>query len=73
MKRTTLIIGIILLVLGGLVATGIITYPDSKALVSVGDASLSVQDSKPVPVVIGYVLLAVGAIATAVSFGLGKR
>lgn len=72
MKRATYVIAVLLLLAGGLVVSGIVQYPDSQSVLSVGDAALTVQTEKTVPPVIGYVLLAVGAIVGAAGLALRR-
>lgn len=72
MKRATLVTAVLLLIAGGLVVSGIVQYPDTQSVLSVGDAALTVQTDKTVPAVIGYVLLAVGAVLGAAGLTLRR-
>ena len=72
MKRTSFVLAVLCLLAGGLIAAGVIQYPDSESVLSVGDAALKVQTEKTVPPVIGYVLLALGAIFGAAGLSLRK-
>lgn len=72
MKRATYAIAVLLLIAGGVILSGIVQYPDSQSVLSVGDAALKVQTEKTVPPVIGYVLLAVGAIVGAAGLALRR-
>jgi len=65
MKRGAIGIGIVLLVIGGLISLGVVTYPDSKELFSVGDNAVTVQTEKTPSRNLGYVLLVVGGVITA--------
>lgn len=65
MKRLLMIAGIVMLVLGGLIAFGLLSYPDTETLFSVGDAALRVQTEREPEPLLGYVLLGAGALCTA--------
>lgn len=73
MRTPALIIGILLLVAGGLVAAGLVSFADTKEVLKVGDASLSVTQQKTPDRTLGYVLLAVGAVVTVVGAMATKR
>ncbi len=72
MRKPALIIGILLLIAGGLIAAGVFTFSDTKEVIRIGDASLSVTQQKSPDRNIGYVLLALGAVGIAVGV-LGKK
>lgn len=72
MKRASYVISVLLILAGGLIAAGLINYPDTQSVLSVGDAALKVQTEKTVPAAVGYVLLAVGAIVGAAGLTLRR-
>ncbi len=72
MKRSALVIGIVLLALGGLIALGVVSYPDTKELFSVGDNAVTVQTDKTPSRNLGYVLLVIGGVITAVGVAARK-
>jgi hypothetical protein len=73
MRTPALIIGILLLIAGGLVSAGMFSFSDTKEVLKVGDASLSVTQQKTPDRTLGYVLLAVGAVVTVVGAMAKKR
>jgi hypothetical protein len=73
MRTPALIIGILLLIAGGLVSAGLFSFSDTKEVLKVGDASLSVTQQKTPDRTLGYVLLAVGAVVTVVGAMAKKR
>lgn len=73
MRKIVLVIGIVCLLAGALFATGAVGVPNETALVSVGDASLSVETREQAPPALSYGLLAIGALLTAGSLLLHRR
>lgn len=73
MRTPALFIGILLLVAGGLISAGVISFSDRKELLSVGDASISVSQQKTPDRTLGYVLLAIGAVVIVVGAASKKR
>ncbi|MCK7593521.1 hypothetical protein [Pseudomarimonas salicorniae] len=72
MKRASYVIAVLCLLAGALIATGVLQYPDTQSVLSVGDAALQVQTEKTVPPVLGYALLVIGAIVGLAGFSLRK-
>ncbi len=72
MRTPALVIGILLLIAGGLIAAGVINFSDTKEVIRLGDASLSVTQQKTPDRNIGYVLLALGAVGVIVGM-VGKK
>lgn len=73
MQKMVLVIGIVCLLAGALFATGAVGIPDEKTLVSVGEASLSVETREQAPPVLGYALLGLGGLLTAGSLLVRRR
>jgi hypothetical protein len=61
MKTAALVLGVLLLIGGGLISAGMLSVPDKKEVLRIGDASLSVTQDKKPDRTLGYVLLGVGA------------
>lgn len=72
MKKTAIILGTALLILGGLISFGAISLPDTQEVLRVGDAALSVQTDKTPSPVLGYVLLGVGAVLAAAGIAVRR-
>ncbi|MEZ5465606.1 MAG: hypothetical protein R3F22_10370 [Lysobacteraceae bacterium] len=66
MKTGIIVTGVLLLIIGALIAMGAISFPDSKEVLSIGDNSLSVETQKKPSNVLGYVLLGIGGLVTVV-------
>jgi hypothetical protein len=62
MRNAFLIAGAALLLAGALVTAGVFTYKDSKEVLRVGDASLTVTEEKRPDRTLGYALMALGGI-----------
>lgn len=73
MRTPALVIGILLLIAGGLISAGVIRFSDTKEVLRVGDASLSVTQQKSPDRNIGFALLAIGAVVTVVGAIAKKR
>ena len=72
MKTTAIIIGILLLIVGALISLGVVSYPDSKTLFSIGDSAVSVATDKTPSRTLGYVLLIIGGVVTAAAAATRK-
>ena len=73
MQRIVLVIGILCLLAGGLVAAGVVDFADERTVLSVGDAALSVETRETAPPMLGYGLLAVGALLSVGALVMRKR
>ena len=73
MSKFALILGVLLLIAGGLVASGMFSYQDKEEVLRVGDASLSVTKDKKPDRNLGYGLLVLGAVLTVVGLVVKKR
>lgn len=65
MRMPALILGVILLIVGGLIAAGVFKYED-KNKAEIGPVALTVTREKTPPVNFGWVLIGVGAVAMVV-------
>lgn len=65
MKPLLLIAGIAMLLLGGLISFGLVSYPDTETVFSLGDAALRVETQRRPEPALGYVLLGLGALCSA--------
>ncbi len=72
MKTTAIIIGILLLIVGALISLGVVSYPDSKTLFSIGDSAVTVATDKTPSRTLGYVLLIIGGVVTAAAAATRK-
>lgn len=72
MKTTAIVIGILLLIVGALISLGVVSYPDSKTLFSVGDSAVTVATDKTPSRTLGYVLLVIGGVITAAAVATRK-
>lgn len=71
MKTVSLVLGVLLLIGGGLISAGMLSVPDRKEVLRVGDAALSVTQNRKPDRTVGYVLLGAGALL--VAFGAFAR
>ncbi len=72
MKTTAIIIGLLLLIVGALISLGVVSYPDSKTLFSIGDSAVTVATDKTPSRTLGYVLLIIGGVVTAAAAATRK-
>ena len=72
MKTTAIIIGLLLLIVGALISLGVVSYPDSKTLFSIGDSAVTVATDKTPSRTVGYVLLIIGGVVTAAAAATRK-
>jgi hypothetical protein len=68
-----LVIGIVLLVFGGLMATGVFHYTDTKRVVDAGPLKIDKTTEKTTPPNIGYFLLAGGLALVVIGAVTGKK
>lgn len=62
MRNVFLIVGALLLVAGAVVVAGLFTFKDSKEVLRIGDASLTVTEEKKPDRNLGYALMVLGGI-----------
>jgi len=71
MRTPSLIIGILLLIVGGLISAGVFSLTQEKTVAKLGPMEITAtQQKKPAPI-IGYVLLGAGALVLV--FGLAAK
>ncbi len=63
MRKTLLIVGLLLVVAGGVIASGRISVTRDTDLVKLGPVELTAQKKEPLPVNLGWVLLGIGGIS----------
>jgi hypothetical protein len=73
MKMPMMIIGIILLAIGGLMASGVFRYTDTDRVVDAGPLKIDSTKQKTTPPNWGYLLLAGGAVVLVVGAVAGKK
>ena len=66
MKTGLIVTGVLLLIIGAAIAMGMVSVPDTREVLSIGDNSLSVETQKKPSSVLGYVLLGIGGLVTVV-------
>jgi hypothetical protein len=72
MRTPALVIGILLLIVGGLISAGVLSFDKTETVAKLGPLEVqSTQQKKPAPV-IGYVLLGAGALLLVVGFTAKK-
>ncbi len=72
MRNVFLIAGAALLVAGALVTAGLFTFKDSKEVLRIGDASLTVTEEKRPDHRLGYALMVLGGVGLLVGIVRGK-
>jgi hypothetical protein len=63
MKNVTLLLGIVLLVAGGVVVSGLIKWQETEKVVDIGPLEINKTEEKSPPLNLGWVLLGAGAVA----------
>lgn len=66
MRMPALIIGVILLVVGGLIASGVFKFQTTEKVADIGPIEISKTDTKTPPLNLGWILLGAGAVAVVV-------
>jgi hypothetical protein len=67
-----IIIGVILLVIGGLIAAGVFKFQSTEKVADIGPIEISKTDTKTPPINLGWILLGAGAIAVVVGVASKK-
>jgi hypothetical protein len=73
MRVPMIVIGVIMLALGALMATGMFRYTDRDKVVDMGPLEIEATKEKATPPNWGYLLLAGGAIALVVGAVAGRK
>lgn len=71
MRVPALVIGLLLLIGGGLISAGVISFEKEETVAKLGPLEMTTTERKKPAPVIGYVLLGAGALALVV--GLASR
>lgn len=66
MRTPALVIGVILLILGGLIAAGVFKFQTTEKVADLGPIEISKTDTKTPPLNLGWILLGAGAVAVVV-------
>lgn len=66
MRTPALVIGVILLVVGGLVASGVFKWQSTEKVADIGPIEISTTQTKTPPLNLGWILLGAGAVAVVV-------
>ena len=72
MRMPALVIGVILLVIGGLIAAGVFKFQSTEKVADIGPIEISKTDTKTPPINLGWILLGAGAIAVVVGVASKK-
>ena len=73
MKTGIIVTGVLLVIVGALIAMGAISFPDNQEVLSIGDNSLSVETQEKPSSTLGYVLLGIGGVVTVVGAARRKK
>lgn len=66
MRTPALVIGVILLILGGLIAAGVFKFQTTEKVAELGPIEITKTDTKTPPINLGWILLGAGAVAVVV-------
>jgi hypothetical protein len=66
MRTPALIIGVILLVVGGLVAAGVFKWESTEKVADIGPIQINKTETKTPPLNLGWILLGAGAVAVVI-------
>lgn len=72
MRMPAIVIGVILLVIGGLIAAGVFKFESTEKVADIGPIEISKTDTKRPPVNLGWVLLGAGAVAVVIGVASKK-
>lgn len=72
MRMPAIVIGVILLVIGGLIAAGVFKFESTEKVADIGPIEISKTDTKRPPVNLGWVLLGAGAVALVIGVASKK-
>jgi hypothetical protein len=63
MRMPALIVGVILLVVGGLIAAGVFKWQETEKVADIGPIEINKTETKTPPLNLGWLLLGAGAVA----------
>ncbi|WP_146907413.1 DUF3185 domain-containing protein [Arenimonas daejeonensis] len=66
MRMPALLVGVILLVVGGLIAAGVFKFQTTDKVVDMGPIEITKTDTKKPPLNLGWILMGAGALAVVV-------
>jgi len=66
MRTPALVIGVILLILGGLIAAGVFKFQTTEKVADLGPIEITKTDTKTPPLNLGWILLGAGAVAVVI-------
>ncbi len=72
MRTPALIVGILLLIAGGLISAGIVSFDKQETVAKLGPLEITATDTKKPAPLLGYALLGVGALVLVVGLA-GKK
>lgn len=72
MKNVTLLVGVLLLIAGGVVASGVVKWQETEKVVDIGPLEINKTEEKTPPANLGVVLLGAGALAVVVGAMMKK-
>lgn len=72
MRTPALIVGVLLLVVGGLISAGVLSFDKQETVAKLGPLEITTTDQKKPAPVVGYLLLGVGALVLIVGL-VGRK
>ncbi len=66
MRTPALVIGVLLLIIGGLIAAGVFKFQTTEKVAEIGPIEITKTDTKSPPVNLGWILLGAGAVAVVI-------
>lgn len=72
MRMPAIVIGVILLVIGGLIAAGVFKFQSTEKVLDIGPLEVSKTETRRPPINLGWVLLGAGAVAVVIGVASKK-
>ena len=72
MRMPALVIGVILLIIGGLIAAGVFKFQTTEKVAELGPIEITKTDTKAPPINLGWILLGAGAVAVVIGVASKK-
>ena len=66
MRTPALVIGVLLLIIGGLIAAGVFKFQTTEKVADIGPIQINKTDTKAPPINLGWILLGAGAVAVVI-------